>query len=153
MVDIALFQTDIAQNFGTMTRTAVCLGVPVHVIEPLGFIWNEAKMRRAGMDYLERADITRHKSWQEFRQANPKRRLVALSTKGATHLSDFTFKDDDILLFGRESAGLPDEVMAACDGLVRIPMVAGERSLNVSQSCAMALYKALENTQQLPTQG
>lgn len=149
-IQIALYQTDIAQNFGAIARTTVCLGAGLHVIEPLGFVWNDAKMRRAGMDYLERADITRHLSWPKFADNRPKGRLVALTKFGATSLPDFTFQSDDILLFGRESAGLPEEVVALCDARVRIPMRAEERSLNLAQSCAIALYQALAQTAQLP---
>lgn len=151
-IQIALFQTDIAQNFGAIARTTVCLGADLHVIEPLGFVWNEAKMRRAGMDYLDRANITRHMSWQKFTENRPQGRLVAITKFGSTTLADFTFKPNDTLLFGRESAGLPDDVVAVCDARVRIPMLAGERSLNLAQTCAITLYEALAQTRQLPAE-
>lgn len=152
-VQIALYQPDIAQNVGTIIRTAVCWGVPVHLIEPMGFVWNEPRMKRAGMDYLDQADITRHTGWAAFQQwqkeqgkrapGENRQRLVALTTKGAENLPDFTFMPGDILLFGRESAGLPSDVHAVCDGRVRIPMVENVRSINLAQSAAVATYTAL----------
>lgn len=149
-IQIALYQTDIAQNFGAIARTTVCFGAGLHVIEPLGFVWNEAKMRRAGMDYLDRAQIARHLSWDKFTENRPQGRLIAITKFGDSSLPAFTFEKDDILLFGRESAGLPDNVVAACDVRLRIPMRVGERSLNLAQSCAITLYTALQQTQQLP---
>lgn len=151
-IQIALFQTDIAQNFGAIARTTVCLGADLHVIEPLGFVWNEAKMRRAGMDYLDRASITRHLSWQKFTENRPQGRLVAITKFGATKLADFTFKPDDILIFGQESTGLPENVLDVCDARVRIPMLDGARSLNLAQTCAITLYGALQQTNQLPAE-
>lgn len=143
---IVLFQSDIAQNVGSIIRTAVCFGLEVHLIEPLGFRWNAQKMRRAGMDYLERADVTRHPSWEAFLEVKNEGRLVALTTKGSKSLEGFAFKTDDYLLFGRESAGLPDEVHEQADARVRIPMVEGERSMNLAQSCAIVSFEALRQT-------
>lgn len=148
-VEIILFQTDIAQNMGSIMRTATCWGVPVHLIEPMGFIWNEPKMRRAGMDYLDRATYTRHMSWQKYLDGKPQGRLVALTTKGSESLLDFTFEPGDRLIFGRESAGLPDDVVALADARVRIPMREGERSMNVAQSCAVATFEALRQLDNL----
>ena len=151
MVQIVLYQPDIAQNVGSIIRTAVCFGVPVHLIEPMGFPWHAAKFKRAGMDYIDRAQITRHMSWAQFMAAKPAAaRLVALTTKGSTALPDFTFTVDDWLLFGRESAGLPDEVHEQAAARVRIPMAAGERSMNLAQSCAITSYTALAQIAALP---
>ena len=143
---IVLYQPDIAQNVGAIIRTAVCFGLEVHLIEPMGFAWNEPKMQRAGMDYLERAQITRHKSWQDFLAVKDAARLVALTTKGSTSLENFTFRQDDYLLFGRESAGLPEEVHAKANARVRIPMAEGERSMNLAQSCAIVSFEAMRQT-------
>ena len=143
---IVLYQPDIAQNVGSIIRTAVCFGLEVHLIEPMGFAWNEAKMQRAGMDYLERAKVTRHTSWQSFMASKDSARLVALTTKGSESLEKFAFRENDYLLFGRESAGLPEEVHAKADARVRIPMAEGERSMNLAQSCAIVSFEALRQT-------
>lgn len=141
--EIVLYQPDIAQNVGSIIRMAVCFGIPIHLIEPMGFPFNEAKFRRAGMDYLDRAKLTRHKSWDDFMaQKASEKRLVALTTKSSGLMNDFSFKSGDYLLFGRESAGLPDSVHDVCDARVRIPMVNGERSMNLAQSCAVTCYEA-----------
>jgi len=149
---IVLYQTDIAQNFGTIVRTAVAFGLTVHVIEPLGFVWDEPKMRRAGMDYLDRADIRRHKSWQHFLDSERKQmnRLVLITTKGSDLFQNFTAEEGDYYLFGRESAGVPDDVHAESDARIRLPMVAGERSINLAQSCAIIMFDSLRQLKLLP---
>ena len=150
-MQVCLFQPEIAQNVGAVIRTAVCFNCPVHLIEPMGYVWDEPRMRRAGMDYLDSADITRHKSWQHFLDAKGGGRLVAL-TKFAEHTLDrFDFMPDDILLFGNEGHGLPQDVHDRADARVRIPMVAGARSLNLAQSMGMSLFTGLMRTGQLPT--
>tara|TARA_R110000868_G_scaffold218576_2_gene469116 strand:+ start:50018 stop:50479 length:462 start_codon:yes stop_codon:yes gene_type:complete len=151
-MDIVLYQTDMAQNFGTIVRTAVTLGVRVHVVEPLGFVWDEPKMRRAGMDYLERADITRHKSWSKFleNEKDKMKRLVAITTKGSAPLSDFIPVSGDYYVFGQESAGLPESVHALSDARIIIPMVAGERSMNIAVSCGIVMYDTLLKLNSLP---
>jgi tRNA (cytidine/uridine-2'-O-)-methyltransferase len=149
-INVVLYQTDIAQNVGSIIRTSVAFGVNVHIVEPLGFVWDEPKMRRAGMDYLDRAKLTRHKSWQMFLENEQPERLVLLTTKGAVPLDDFAPKDGDYYVFGRESAGVPDDVHARADERVLIPMVAGERSINIAQSVAITMYNALSKTAQLP---
>ena len=146
---LVLYQPDIAQNVGSIIRTAVCFGLEVHLIEPMGFPWNEPKMRRAGMDYLERAQVVRHPDWQSFMGGKDSGRLVALTTKGSESLAVFTFKPNDYLLFGRESAGLPDSVHKQTDARVRIPMAKGERSMNLAQSCAIVGFEALRQTGEL----
>jgi tRNA (cytidine/uridine-2'-O-)-methyltransferase len=149
-MQVCLYQPEIAQNVGAVIRTCVCFGRPVHLVEPMGFVWDEPRMRRAGMDYLERAALTRHKSWAHFAEATPNGRLVALTKFADATLDTFTFAPDDILLFGNEGHGLPPDVHAAAHARVRIPMVAGERSLNLAQSVAMALFTGLMKTGQLP---
>ena len=151
---IAIYQPDIPGNAGALMRMAACLGVPVDIIGPCGFVLSDKQMRRAGMDYLEQAEMTEHASWQAFRAARPQSgRLVGLSTKAETDYLQFTFHRDDILLVGRESAGLPDEVHAACDARIRVPMAAGMRSLNVATALAMVLGEALRQTDGFPEDG
>ncbi|MEQ8227443.1 MAG: tRNA (cytidine(34)-2'-O)-methyltransferase [Rhodospirillales bacterium] len=142
-IEIALFEPDIPQNTGAVLRTAACLGVPVHIIEPCGFVLSETKMRRAGMDYLNQVDMTRHESWGRFHRDLGARRLVLLTTKASTGLPAFTFQAGDMLLFGRESAGVPDVVHDAAHARVRIPLMPGTRSLNLAASAAMVLATAL----------
>lgn len=144
-LSIALYQPDMPQNVGSILRTATVFGLKVHIIRPTGFIWNEAKMRRAGMDYLDRADYQLHDSWEAF-IAQPPGRLVLMTTKGSTSITEFTFTSGDCLLFGRESAGVPDEVHNVVPQRVRIPMVAGERSINLAQTVAIASFEAMRQT-------
>ncbi|MBT9471268.1 MAG: tRNA (cytidine(34)-2'-O)-methyltransferase [Pseudomonadota bacterium] len=146
---LALFQPDIPQNLGAALRLGACMGVSVHVIEPCGFPLSDKAIRRAAMDYGEPADVTRHPGWAEF-HASRQGRIVLFSTKGATPLHDFSFRPDDILLFGRESVGVPDEVHEASDARVFIPLTAGRRSLNVTVSAAIGLSEALRQTGQFP---
>lgn len=139
---LALYHTEIAPNAGTMLRLAACLGVSVDVIEPLGFPWNDKRMRRAGMDYLDWVSVTRHKSFEDF-WGQKQGRVVLLDVKATVPLMQFTFEPDDILMVGRESDGVPDDVFELCDARVRIPMVPGARSLNVALSAAIGLSEAL----------
>src|ERR1700704_1916626 len=126
---IALFEPDIPQNAAAIIRLGACLGVAVDMIEPCGFLFSEAGFRRAGLDYVERADIQRHESWEAF-YAKRKGRLVLLTTKASVSYTAFGFELDDTLLFGRESAGVPDHLHGAADARIRIPLRAGLRSLN-----------------------
>ncbi|MFD1984946.1 tRNA (cytidine(34)-2'-O)-methyltransferase [Mesorhizobium newzealandense] len=142
---IALYQPDIAGNTGTILRFAACLGLGVDIIEPAGFPLSDRALKRAGMDYLEMADLTRHVDWHAFedwRKAGT-RRLVLLSTKAAIPYTSFTFASGDILLFGRESAGVPDPVHQAADARLTIPMQGTTRSINVALSVAMVAGEAL----------
>ncbi len=151
---IALFQPDIPGNAGALMRTAACLGVSVDIIGPCGFQLSDKQMRRAGMDYLDQTDMTEHASWDAFQAARAQSgRLVGLSTKAETDYLQFTFRRDDILLVGRESAGLPEEVHDACGARVRVPMAAGMRSLNVAAALAMVLGEALRQTDGFPEDG
>ena len=140
---IALYQPDIPQNTGTILRLAACFAVPVDIIEPAGFPWDDAKLRRAGMDYRELAQVTRHVSWSAFQAGRTAGRLVLLTTRAERSPYEFTFAPDDILLFGRESAGVPEDVHESCEARLRIPMVAGARSLNVAVAAALILGESL----------
>jgi len=145
---IALYQPDIPQNTGTILRLCACLQVEAHIIEPAGFPTSDRHFRRSGMDYLDRVTIVRHDSWSAFEQwrAKSAKRLVLFSTKAAKPYLEHSYRDDDILLFGRESAGVPDEVVKAADERLLIPIARGMRSLNVAMSVAMALGEALRQT-------
>jgi tRNA (cytidine/uridine-2'-O-)-methyltransferase len=142
---LALFEPDIPQNAGALIRLGACLGVPVDIIEPCGFLFDDARLKRAGMDYLERATVVRHVSWDAFMRATTGR-LVLLTTKATQAYLDFCFAPDDVLLLGRESAGVPEHVHAAAAARLRIPMKPGLRSLNVAQAGAMVLGEALRQT-------
>jgi tRNA (cytidine/uridine-2'-O-)-methyltransferase len=146
---LALFQPDIAPNAGTLIRLGACLGVPIDIIEPCGFVLSDARFRRAGMDYLEMAAVTRHVSWEAFRGALSGR-LVLLTSKGSDPYTGFSFEPEDTLLLGRESAGVPDDVHASVDARLRIPLKPGLRSLNVAQAGAMVLGEALRQTKGFP---
>jgi tRNA (cytidine/uridine-2'-O-)-methyltransferase len=148
---LALFQPDIPQNLGAAIRLAACLGVGLDVIEPCGFPFSDAAVRRAAMDYAAIAQVKRHAGWADF-HADPARsgRLVLFTTKAASPFHDFAFRPDDVLLFGRESAGVPDEVHAAVDARLTIPMVPGARSLNLAVSAGIALSEALRQTGGFP---
>lgn len=146
---LACYQPEIAGNMGAILRLSACFGVGVDVIEPCGFIWSDAKMRRAGMDYVHHVDVVHHSGWDSFRETTASR-IVLLTTKGTTRLSDFAFEADDILLLGRESAGVPPEVASACDAAVRIPLLPQVRSLNISVAAGIALAEALRQTGELP---
>src|SRR3954467_9941025 len=147
-MQIALFQPDIPQNTGTILRLCACLNVEAHIIEPAGFPVSDRHFRRAGMDYLDQVTIMRHDSWRQFEQwrATGGGRLVLFSTRAAVPYLDHRFGSDDILLFGRESAGVPDEVVAVADARLVIPIQPGLRSLNVAMAVAMALSEALRQT-------
>lgn len=148
---LVLYQPDIPQNAGTLLRLSACLSFTVDVIEPCGFLWDERRMRRAGMDYLEMTETRRHSSWQAFDQERRRngRRLVLLTTKGGERLDRFAFAAGDSIMAGRESAGVPDDVAASCDASVRIPMREGVRSLNVAIAASIAMYEALRQLDSL----
>jgi tRNA (cytidine/uridine-2'-O-)-methyltransferase len=146
---LALFQPDIPQNTAALIRLGACLSVPVDIIEPCGFLFSEAGFRRAGMDYLAHADVTRHESWDRY-LSRLSGRLILLTTKASLSYTALTFMRDDTLLLGRESAGVPDEVHARADFRVRIPLSHGMRSLNVAQAGAMALGEGLRQTESFP---
>ena len=141
-VRIALYQPDMAPNVGAIIRTGACLGVPIDVIEPCGFAFSLHAVRRQVMDYGDRAEVMRHDSWAAF-QAQRTGRLVAMTTHGATGLWDFAFRPGDVLLMGRESAGLPEDVHAVADARVVIPMAEGTRSLNIAVAAGITAAEAL----------
>ena len=145
---IALYEPDIPQNAGTILRLAACLGVQAHIIEPAGFPVTERAFRRAGMDYLDHVTIIRHASWDAFEtwRNAARSRLLLLTTRATLPYLDHVFKNDDILLLGRESAGVPEKVHQAADARLLIPMRAGLRSLNVAMACAMVVGEALRQT-------
>jgi tRNA (cytidine/uridine-2'-O-)-methyltransferase len=147
-MDIALFQPDIPQNTGTILRLCACLGAAAHIIEPAGFPTSDRHFRRAGMDYLDHVALTRHDSWQKFEQWRNEAgfRLVLFTTKAASSYLDFSYQRDDVLLFGRESAGVTADVAAAADARLVIPIRPDLRSLNVAMAAAMALGEALRQT-------
>jgi tRNA (cytidine/uridine-2'-O-)-methyltransferase len=142
---IALYQPDIPQNTGAILRLAACLGVEAHIVEPAGFPASDRAFRRAGMDYLDRVALTRHVDWAAFERWRKaaSARLVLFTTRSRASYLGHAFRDDDILLFGRESAGVPEHVHQAADVRLVIPIREGLRSLNVALACAMALGEAL----------
>ncbi|MDA0782318.1 MAG: tRNA (cytidine(34)-2'-O)-methyltransferase [Rickettsiales bacterium] len=148
---IALYQPDIAQNLGTNLRTAACLGVDVEIIEPCGFPFDDRKVRRAGMDYMDMVKYTRHNSWDDFKKWTQENdyRIVLLSSKADTPYTEFSFRENDILLLGRESAGVPPEVTSYCKNAVTITMTKGVRSLNVAVSVGIVLGEALRQVRSL----
>lgn len=146
MIEIALYQPDIPPNTATIMRFAACLDLTVHIIEPTGFLWSEKSFRRAGMDYLDTARIVRHASWQDFCEAMSDKRIVLATTDSDTGYTDFSFAHGDILLFGRESAGVPQTVHQHADARITIPLKPGLRSLNVAMACAMIAGEALRQT-------
>ena len=150
MIEIALFQPDIAPNAATIIRMTVCLGLKVTIIEPAGFAWTDSSFRRAGMDYLDRAAVQRSPSWEEFRQETRGRRLVLLSTKAEIPYTAFNFGPDDIILMGQEGSGVPKFIHETVQARILIPMNPGERSLNVSLACAMVTGEALRQTSGFP---
>lgn len=149
---LALYQPDIPQNAATIVRMGACLGVPVAFIGPAGFDASDSGFRRAGMDYLERGEITVHASFAAFDEARRKdgHRLVLLTTRGAVAYTDFQFSPEDILMLGRESAGVPDAVHGIADARIVIPMRPGLRSLNVAVAAAMVIGEALRQTSGYP---
>jgi len=146
---LALFEPDIPQNTGALLRLGACLGITVDIIEPCGFLFSDRGLKRAGMDYLDHADFRRHESWTAF-EAQRTGRLVLLSSKAEMAYTDFAFTPDDILLLGRESAGVPDAVRDIADARLRIPLKPGLRSLNVALAGAMVLGEALRQTEGFP---
>lgn len=150
---LALFEPDIPQNAGALMRLAACLGVPMDLIEPAGFVMSDRRLKRVGMDYLDALDLTRHRSWPQFLAArDPKSRLILLTTKGTLVYHRCAFRPQDILLVGRESAGVPDAVHEAADLRVRVPMRRDLRSLNVALAAAIVLGEALRQTGLMPAE-
>lgn len=151
-MEIALYQPDIAPNVGTLIRLGACMGTPVHIIEPCGFPFGAKDLRRAVMDYSQIAKVTRHSSWEAFCRATKHQRHVLLTTKSAVSYTDYSFTNTDILLLGRESAGVPETVHESCIGKVTIPMKSEARSVNVALAASMVLGEALRQTDGFPSQ-
>lgn len=152
---LALFQPDIAQNTGTLLRLSACLDLPMDIIEPCGFLFSDKGLKRAGMDYLEMASYKRHTSWDDFlayRKQNPKEygRIVLLTTHASIPYTDFKFERNDIILMGRESAGVPEIVHQTADARLLIPMNKNARSINVALSAVMVVGEALRQTNLFP---
>jgi tRNA (cytidine/uridine-2'-O-)-methyltransferase len=141
---IALYQPDIPQNTGTILRLCACLGIEAHIVEPAGFPTSDRAFRRAGMDYLDAVAIVRHRSWTDFEiwRRSGAHRLVLFTTAASVSYLDHAYRADDVLLFGRESAGVPADVHAAADARVTIPLRPGMRSLNVAVAAAIAAGEA-----------
>lgn len=149
---LVLFEPDIPQNAAAILRLAACLGTPVDIVEPCGFVFDDARLRRVGMDYAARAEMRRHSSWGAFQEEARRSggRLVLLTTQAELRYTEFAFRPDDCLMVGRESAGVPAAVHACANARVRVPMTAGVRSLNVVTAAAMVLGEALRQTGGLP---
>jgi tRNA (cytidine/uridine-2'-O-)-methyltransferase len=149
---IALYEPDIPQNTGTILRLCACLGIEAHIIEPAGFPVTDRAFRRAGMDYLDQVALTRHGSFEAFEQwrAREQLSLVLLTTGAEQSYLDHAFRADQVLLFGRESAGVPESVHKAADRRLRIPMQPGMRSLNVAMAAAIVASEALRQTDGFP---
>ncbi len=150
---IALYQPDIPQNTGTILRTAACFEVATDIIEPAGFNLSDRALKRAGMDYVDLAQVTRHLSYEHFRNASQVARILLFTTRGHSSFQAFDYRPDDILLFGRESAGVPDHVHDTADARLVIPISSATRSLNLAVSVAMALSEALRQIGGFPENG
>jgi tRNA (cytidine/uridine-2'-O-)-methyltransferase len=146
MIEIALYQPDIAPNAATILRMAACLGLTVRIIEPAGFTWSDSSFRRAGLDYLDQVKVVRDASWEGYRTATSSRRTILLTTKAAIPYLDFSFNASDIILAGRETSGVPAHIHEAVEARLLIPMKPGLRSLNVAVACAMVTGEALRQT-------
>lgn len=147
---IALFEPEIAGNVGAVLRLGACLGVQIDLIEPMGFMWDDKRVRRAAMDYIDHVTIVRHAGFDAFRETLGTSRLVLFTTKSAESAYEFSFRADDVLLFGKESAGVPAAVVEASHGRIRIPMRPEVRSMNLATTAALALGEALRQTGGLP---
>ena len=147
---IALFEPEIAGNVGAVLRLGACMGAAVDLIEPMGFAWDDRRVRRTAMDYIDHVTIARHAGFDAFRATIGTSRLVLFTTKSSESAYAFAFRPDDVLLFGKESAGVPAAVAEACDARVRLPMRPEVRSMNLATTAALALGEALRQTAMLP---
>lgn len=147
---IALYQPEIAGNVGAVLRLGACMGVAVDLIEPMGFGWDDARVRRTAMDYIDHVAVTRHAGFDAFLGTIGKSRLILFTTRATVSSYALSYRPDDILLFGKESAGVPDDVRATVQEQVRIPLRPEVRSLNLATSAALALGEALRQTGSLP---
>lgn len=140
---LALYQPEIPQNTGTLMRTASCLDVGFDIIEPCGFVWNDQKLKRSGMDYMQHVDLQKHASWQDFLKFYQGRRVILIDTHGKHNYLDFHFYPDDVLILGREADGVPQQVYDHCTDTIRISMNPERRSLNVAIAGGIVLGEAL----------
>lgn len=147
---IALFEPEIAGNVGAILRLGACFGAAIDLIEPMGFEWNDRRVRRTAMDYIDHVVVARHAGFDAFRETIGSRRLLLFTTRGQQSAYDFAFDADDVLLFGKESAGVPPAVAACCDARLRLPMRDEVRSMNLATSAALALGEGLRQTGTLP---
>jgi tRNA (cytidine/uridine-2'-O-)-methyltransferase len=147
---IALFEPEIAGNVGAVLRLGACFGADVDLIEPMGFAWDDRRVRRTAMDYIDHVTVARHAGFEAFKATLGARRLVLFTTKSAQSAYEFDFMADDVLLFGKESAGVPPAIADVCDARLRIPMRPQVRSMNLAMSAALALGEALRQTATLP---
>jgi tRNA (cytidine/uridine-2'-O-)-methyltransferase len=141
-ISLALYQPDMPQNVGAAMRLCACLGIDLHIIEPVGFAWKEREFRKTGMDYIDLVHYERHMSWNTFRE-KMNGRIILMTTKGSVSYAKFEFQDGDILLAGRESCGVPDDVHASVDARILIPMQGKARSMNIINACSMIVGEAL----------
>ena len=148
---IALFEPEIAGNVGAVLRLGACMGAAVDLIEPMGFAWDDRRVRRTAMDYIDHVAVARHAGFDAFKSTLGSGRLILFTTKSRQSAYEFRFLADDILLFGKESAGVPTAIAEACDARVRIPMRPQVRSMNLAMSAALALGEALRQTASLPS--
>ncbi len=146
MINLAFYQPEIPQNTGAAMRLCACLGVHLDIIEPCGFPWDDHKIRRSGMDYIDYVRYMKHPNWAAFRQIYADRRVILLTTKSDQSYLDFSFQPGDILLAGQESAGAPPFVHEQADYRLTIPMQPGPRSMNIVNACAMVVGEALRQT-------
>ena len=143
-LNIVLYEPEIPSNTGNIGRTCVATGTRLHLIEPLGFRLNEKTVRRAGMDYWEHLDVTRYDDWTDFLERNPGAKIYMATTKAKHVYTEVSYEPDCYIMFGKESAGIPEEILVAYEPYcVRIPMIGDIRSLNLSNSVSIALYEAL----------
>ncbi|HUX78175.1 MAG TPA: tRNA (cytidine(34)-2'-O)-methyltransferase [Alphaproteobacteria bacterium] len=147
---LVLFQPEIPQNVGTLMRFAACMGLPLDVIEPCGFLFTDKHLKRAGMDYIELATTNRFSSWKTFCEERKGSRRVAVTSSSSQNYNDFCFQHSDLLIMGQESTGFPPNVIEDCHETVTIPMVSGRRSLNLALAAAIVVTEALRQTGKLP---
>ncbi|MEQ1541912.1 MAG: tRNA (cytidine(34)-2'-O)-methyltransferase [Novosphingobium sp.] len=147
---IALFEPEIAGNVGAVLRLGACLGAEVDLIEPMGFTWDDRRVRRTAMDYIDHVAVTRHAGFAAFHATLGARRLLLFTTRGGQSAYDFRFRADDVLLFGKESAGVPPAIAATCDAQLRLPIRPQVRSMNLATAAALALGEAMRQTAGLP---
>lgn len=148
---LALYLPEIPQNVGTLMRFCACMGIPLDIIEPCGFVFSDKKLLRAGMDYMDRVTLKRHSSWDAFLQNMPKKRLVATTPHTHTKYHEFEFSSQDVILMGPEGEGLPDSILEACQKHVAIPQQPETRSLNVSLAASIITSEALRQLGELPS--